>query len=552
MILWWLSLFIIYIISFTVANPTNFTIEPRHIPVRFFTPVIAPSLASRCFGCLVPSSDCTVPCSSPQRCFIRGPTSFHPVNDRRCTDERWVRDLLVDGCLTYNSLYWCMCSTDLCNSGDFNSIRGFDDCSTNPCPPSTICLDTKDGFSCICPPWQEDCTYSFSVGCTCKNGGRCIMGLGTYICECPYGYNGVNCETRIRRQSYSPSSCYTRCERRTCTYRQSGYGMAPLSCTCDQPSRYSSGSNNCNMQRAPQPYVVCNPNPCRYGQSCYSLTSYSFYCTCQITYIGPLCERSNPCAHNPCSHDQRCTVNAQKRASCVCNTPYCQRRDICIPNPCMNGGTCQLQGLLSFTCQCRPGFHGLTCQICDACTPNPCLNGGSCIFDESTGSFRCYCPAGYTGRTCDVGNAITTASPNPCLPNPCRNGGTCQPNNVGSFMCSCPTGYQGICCETLLDPCTPSPCQNSGICMASGTNFFCSCQGGSSGQNCEIRDPCIQNPCLNGGQCRPNGMGGFICMCMLPFSGQRCEDRIDPCANQPCRNGGTCQPTNGNSYQCIC
>ncbi|CAF4751988.1 unnamed protein product, partial [Rotaria socialis] len=112
-----------------------------------------------------------------------------------------------------------------------------------------------------------------------------------YICECPYGYNGVNCETRIRRQSYSPSSCYTRCERRTCTYRQSGYGMAPLSCTCDQPSRYSSGSNNCNMQQAPQPYVVCNPNPCRYGQSCYSLTSYSFYCTCQITYIGPLCER---------------------------------------------------------------------------------------------------------------------------------------------------------------------------------------------------------------------------------------------------------------------
>ncbi|CAF4370459.1 unnamed protein product [Rotaria magnacalcarata] len=252
MILWWLSLFIIYIISFTVANPTNFTIEPRHIPVRFFTPVIAPSLASRCFGCLVPSYDCTVPCSSPQRCFIRGPTSFHPdassplsgrsaiaiveedkrcfactsfphtsiasrcivpchynqrcylkaahanatLTDRRCTDERWVRDLLVDGCLTYNSLYWCMCSTDLCNSGDFNSIRGFDDCSANPCPSGTTCLDTKDGFSCICPPWQEDCTYSFTVGCTCKNGGRCIMGLGTYICECPYGYNGVNCETR--------------------------------------------------------------------------------------------------------------------------------------------------------------------------------------------------------------------------------------------------------------------------------------------------------------------------------------------------------------------
>ena len=36
---------------------------------------------------------------------------------------------------------------------------------------------------------------AFNVGCTCKNGGQCIMGLGTYICQCPYGYNGVNCET---------------------------------------------------------------------------------------------------------------------------------------------------------------------------------------------------------------------------------------------------------------------------------------------------------------------------------------------------------------------
>jgi hypothetical protein len=88
---------------------------------------------------------------------------------------------------------------------------GFDDCSHNPCPSGTICLDTKDGFSCICPPWKDGCTYgkkdlietsflfcwflAFSIGCTCKNGGRCIMGLGTYICECPYGYNGVNCET---------------------------------------------------------------------------------------------------------------------------------------------------------------------------------------------------------------------------------------------------------------------------------------------------------------------------------------------------------------------
>ena len=89
----------------------------------------------------------------------RSPNSVSLVPDRRCTNEQWVRDLLVDGCLTYHDQYWCLCSTDLCNAGDFTTIRGYDDCSNDPCPSGTVCLDTRDGFTCICPPWQEDCTY---------------------------------------------------------------------------------------------------------------------------------------------------------------------------------------------------------------------------------------------------------------------------------------------------------------------------------------------------------------------------------------------------------
>ncbi|CAF4519719.1 unnamed protein product, partial [Didymodactylos carnosus] len=43
---------------------------------EFFTPYISVSSASRCFGCRQPSSDCTVPCPTPQRCFLRGITSL--------------------------------------------------------------------------------------------------------------------------------------------------------------------------------------------------------------------------------------------------------------------------------------------------------------------------------------------------------------------------------------------------------------------------------------------------------------------------------------------
>ena len=33
----------------------------------------------------------------------------------------------------------------------------------------------------------------------CENGGRCIDGLDTYICDCVLGYTGDNCESGIAK-----------------------------------------------------------------------------------------------------------------------------------------------------------------------------------------------------------------------------------------------------------------------------------------------------------------------------------------------------------------
>ncbi len=49
---------------------------------------------------------------------------FHLVSERQCTKERWARELLVDGCISYMKTYLCMCSSDMCNGGDLESIRG--------------------------------------------------------------------------------------------------------------------------------------------------------------------------------------------------------------------------------------------------------------------------------------------------------------------------------------------------------------------------------------------------------------------------------------------
>jgi hypothetical protein len=52
------------------------------------------------------------------------PFFFNLVNERQCTTERWARELLADGCILYMKTYLCMCSTDMCNGGDLESIRG--------------------------------------------------------------------------------------------------------------------------------------------------------------------------------------------------------------------------------------------------------------------------------------------------------------------------------------------------------------------------------------------------------------------------------------------
>jgi hypothetical protein len=46
-------------------------------------------------------------------------------------------------------------------------------------------------------------SLAYQVGCSCKNGGRCVMNYGSYGCECPYGYTGINCETCMKEFFYS-------------------------------------------------------------------------------------------------------------------------------------------------------------------------------------------------------------------------------------------------------------------------------------------------------------------------------------------------------------
>lgn len=78
------------------------------------------------------------------------------------------------------------------------------------------------------------------------------------------------------------------------------------------------------------------------------------------------------------------------------------------------------------------------------------------------------------------------------------------------------------------DECTSRipPCANNGSCERAGATFLCSCPADWAGLYCaQRRQPCYgYNPCVNG-VCRPDGLS-IKCDCPLGKTGQRCEQDI--------------------------
>nr|XP_024219617.1 protein jagged-1b-like [Halyomorpha halys] len=443
------------------------------------------------------------------------------------------------------------CNTDFSN-GDLNY------CGTHePCQNGGTCENTHpDQYLCSCPEGFSglNCEVIENPCVTgpCANGGRCVQSGAQFHCSCPDGWSGLTCEINIDECASVP------CQNgATCVDLVNGY-----KCLCPL------GWEGYNCQ-----YDVdeCLQNICVNAHSCQNLGG-DYLCKCHKGWSGKNCTTNTNDCIGQCQNGATC-IDLVNDYHCACQPGFTGRDcvtdiDECQSNPCINGGECVDQ-INSFRCICPVEFTGDLCEIDhDHCTPNPCENGAPCF--NTPVDYYCHCSQDWQGKNCSLPKVQCSHPPCFVMDNCsvavpsnitgttilvpsgiCGDHGHCFSLPAGGFKCSCDPGYAGKFCHENINDCKQNPCQNGGTCVDKINSFQCICREGWEGEICSINiDDCINTPCHNNGTCK-DLEADFLCECQSGWKGKTCSLRNGHCDSTTCLNGGTCQDL-GDTFLCSC
>ncbi|XP_023213992.1 sushi, von Willebrand factor type A, EGF and pentraxin domain-containing protein 1-like [Centruroides sculpturatus] len=290
--------------------------------------------------------------------------------------------------------------TRTCPPGTYSDV-GFLPC--DPCPLGTYQNKSQQKECIPCPPGLTTKVEGAHIlqYCTvvnicedikpCNNLGTCINIENDYICHCPTGFQGKQCEINI--DDCSKELCLNN---GTCID-----GINQYSCLC--VPGYTGLNCEINIDD-------CSIDNCLNGGTCIDGIN-SFVCKCPRGFTGKICDINYyDCASNPCQNGGTCFDQADG-FRCCCpkeyNGKYCEYKiNHCDSVQCLNGGNC-IEKVNEFECNCTSGFSGKYCEINDDdCNDQPCLNGGICI-DEIL-NYTCMCPAMFQGQNCENKKDIST------------------------------------------------------------------------------------------------------------------------------------------------
>ncbi|KRZ25279.1 Delta-like protein 4 [Trichinella pseudospiralis] len=173
------------------------------------------------------------------------------------------------------------------------------------------------------------------------------------------------------------------------------------------------------------------------------------------------------------------------------------------------------------------------------------------------------CSKHYYGDDCSILCNATASLP--CHPKelPCTMGWTGKHCNSPVCAKNCTAGCTepDVCLDCSLDSnaedcshCVPHLDCINGYCKLPGQ---CICHPGWTGPFCDILDVICNtdNTCFNGGVC-VNKDDSYRCICLIGYTGERCETRIKGGIIYPCFHNGTFYPNsnwlNADDEICLC
>ncbi|XP_022085321.1 protein crumbs-like isoform X2 [Acanthaster planci] len=340
-------------------------------------------------------------------------------------------------CMNTVGSYECICPMDT-----YGPQCQISPCDPSPCENNATCTTQPRGvYDCLCPLGYEgvNCSVANCSIAGCQNGGTCLLGDGSWECKCAELDAGPLCQYK-GPCSLDIDPCLNG---GSCNQTFQDDGSFSYMCRC--PVGFN--GTNCELK-----INWCDSNPCLHeGSNCTSTTD-TFLCSCGPGYTGTFCEIKLPdCASNLCQNGATCQ-DLDYGYKCHCADGYsgddCETDiDECAVEPCENGGNCT-DAVNDFICNCTgTGYQGNTCsEDVDECTTlSPCLNNGTCA--NSPGSFKCTCQSGWLPPVCFLAD--------PCVGKPCKNGGRCDyavsPDGQSvEWKCVCSADYDGDKCDTFI------------------------------------------------------------------------------------------------------
>ncbi|KRY39623.1 Delta-like protein 4 [Trichinella spiralis] len=173
------------------------------------------------------------------------------------------------------------------------------------------------------------------------------------------------------------------------------------------------------------------------------------------------------------------------------------------------------------------------------------------------------CSEHYYGDDCSMLCNATSSLSCQSKELPCTMGWTGKHCNTPICASSCTAGCiePDICLDCSLDSnaedcshCVPHPDCINGYCRLPGQ---CICHPGWTGPFCDILDVICNtdNACFNGGVC-VNEDDSYKCICLIGYTGERCETKIKGGVVYPCFHNGTLYSNsnwlNADDEICLC